>query len=563
MQRIQLPDGSIAEFPANMAQEDIERVLQQEFRPRTVLETYVVDPFTSMGAGVVERVAGVRQAFSSQAEQERLGKQVQEARQFQEERGLPGKLGGIIGRDVLGPLAATVGFANPLSAGALTAAGLSGATMGYTAPSVGAQTQGERTLNAATSGAFGLAGQGVGGVISRLLERGGGAISRAVAGTQETPSPAQAAERVGEALRNQYSAAREATRSAYDAVEHAGETISSQDVQNVFLPQLKQAYQQIAPLIPKSGPLEIIKGAEKAAKSGQPTPVKTLESLRKEAVLGGMSADPATAFPFQVMRKAYDVAEQSLPNTSTLQQAARMARASQGSLFETPQEVARIVGAGVPENQFVAPTGEEILQTVIGAGAKGKAGAGRVIDSILDAAGTSANTVKSDLRQAVIARAYNAAGEDAGKLAKELNKIVSQNESLAGRIFTFDEVKTIGKAAKGSAIARFAETIARPATYTGGGALGLLGGGLTAAGVAPGVGGPLAILGGATALGAAAARQSARDSAALSMGGLLRELGVQSQAPGIMSRVIAPTASGLLTVPAQSAFTRQKTNRSR
>lgn len=556
MQRIQLPDGSIAEFPANMPQADIERVLQQEFRPRTTVETFITDPLASIGAGVAERKAGIQQAFSSPQEQERLGQEVQRAREFQERRGLTGAIGGAIGRDVLAPVAAGAAFLNPLSAGALGTAALTGAGLGYTAPSIGAQTQGERNLNAATGAAFGLGGQTVGGVVSRLLERGGGAVARAIGGAPEVPSPAQAASRVGEALRSQYGAAREATRQAYQAVEQAGETISPEAVANVFVPQLRQAYQQVAPVIPKSGPLSILRGAEKVAQSGQPVPVSVLESLRKEAVLGGMDVNPASAFPFQQMRQAYDVAEQALPNPSALQQAARAARSSQGQLFETPQEVARIVGE-------VAPTGEEILQTVIGAGAKGKAGAGRVIDDVLAAAGPQAPTVQADLRQAIISRAFNAGGEDAGKLAKELNKIVSQNESLAARIFSPEEIKTIGQASKGSAMERFAETIARPATYTGGGVLGLLGGGLTAAGVAPGVGGPLALLGGTAALGAAAARQSARDQAALSMGGLLRELGVQSQAPGILSRFASPATGGITTIPAQGAFTRPEANRRR
>lgn len=537
------------------------RMRAQQQPQRSAFQSYVVDPYASIGAGIEERLAGVQQAFSSPERQKELGKRVEAARKFQEQRGTAGKIGGIIGRDVLAPVVATLPFANPLGAGALLTATGVGAAQGYTAPTLDAQTAGERNLNAITSGALGAVGQITGGVISRLLERGGSGLmragGRALGMADNAPSSAQAAERVGEALRSQYGAARTATRGAYEAVEQAGEVVNPQDIAEVFVPQLRQAYQEVAPIIPKAGPLAILQAAEKAAKAGQPVPVSALETLRKEAVLGAMASDPAAALPFQTMRRAYDVAEQMLPNPSTLQQAARAARATQGQLFETPQEVARIVGAGIPEAQFVPPTGEQILQTVIGAGSKGKAGAGKVVDEVLAAAGDAAPAVRADLRQAVIARAYTTSGEDAAKLAKELNKIVSQNESLAKRLFNADELKLISQGAEGSAVQRFVDTIARPAQYTGGGLAGL---GLLGASLAPAVSGPAAILGGATMIGTQAARQSASDAAAINMGGLLRELGVRTQAPGVLSRLMAPSAAGLLSVPGQTAFTRPQAN---
>lgn len=533
---------------------------QQVQGNKSFLDSFVVDPLASIGAGVAERKAGIQQAFSTPERQRELGQEVAKAQQFQQRRGLTGTIGGVIGRDVLAPVAAGAAFLNPLGLPALLTAGGVGAGLGYTTPSVNEQTSGERGLNAALGGTLGIGGQAVGGVLSRLLERGGAAVARGIGAAPEVPSPALAAERVGETLRGQYGAAREATRNAYQAVEQAGEVIQPQDIQNVFVPQLQRAYQEVAPIIPKSGPLAILRAAETTAKQGKPVPVNVLESLRKEAVLGATALDPAAAQPFQAMKRAYDLAEQSLPNPSVLQQAARASRLAQGQIFETPQEVARIVGAGVPESQFTPPTGEQILQTVIGAAAKGKAGAGKVVDDVFAAAGQDAPLVKADLRQAVIARAYTTAGESPEQLAKELNKIVTQNESLAKRLFTEGELKLIGKGAEGSSVQRFVDTFARPATFTGGGALGLLGSGLTAAGVAPAISGPLATIGGLAALGTATARQSARDSAAINMGGLLRELGVQSQAPSILSRLSAPAASGLATIPAQGAFTRQRRN---
>jgi hypothetical protein len=553
---------------------------QQVQGGKSFVDNFIVDPLASIGAGVAERKAGIQQAFASPEQQRELGKEVAKAQQFQQQRGMTGTIGGIIGRDVLAPVAAGVGFTNPLSAGALLTAGGVGAGLGYTTPSVNEQTAGERRLNAGLGFGFGLGGQTVGGVVSRLLERGAGAAARGVGAAPEVPSPALAAERVGETLRGQYGAARQATKGAYEAVEQAGEMIDPQDIQNVFLPQMQSSYLKARPdiagfkqlgvqmpeisaqtalrAIDKPSPEGVLGIIELAAKQNKPVPVSLLETARKTAVQGGSALDPATAMPFQVLKQGYDTAEQLLPNPSVLQQTARAARSAQGQIFENPQEIARIVGAGVPEAQFTPPTGEQILQTIVGAGAKGKAGAGKVVDDVLAAAGPEAPLVRADLRQAVIARAYTTAGESPAQLAKELNKIVTQNESLAKRLFTADELKLIGKGAEGSSVQRFTETFARPATFTGGGALGLLGSGLTAAGVAPAVGGPLAFLGGAAALGTAAARQSARDSAALSMGGLLRELGVQSQAPAMFSRVASPAAAGVATIPAQGAFTRQR-----
>jgi hypothetical protein len=300
--------------------------------------------------------------------------------------------------------------------------------------------------------------------------------------------------------------------------------------------------------LPKAGPLGILRGAEKVAQQGQPVPVSVLESLRREAVLGASDINPASAQPFQVMKRAYDVAEQALPNPSVLQQTARAARATQGRLFDDPVEIARIV-----TNPNLS--GEELLNTMIGAGAKGKAGASRVLDDVFNAVGPAADTVKADLRQAVISRAYTTAGEDAGMLAKELNKIVAQNDSLAARLFTKDELATIGKASKGSAIDKFAQTFARPATYTGGGLAGL---GLAGSTLAPAAGATAATIGGLGALGALTARQSAADSAALTMAPLLRSIGVQANTPSVLSRLTAPAGAGLFTVPAQGAFTQQR-----
>jgi len=432
--------------------------------------------------------------------------------------------------------------------GALLTAGGVGALQGYTTPATGAQTTGERGLNAGLSGAFGAGGQLAGGLLGRLLERAGGAAKNALIGAPDVPSPMQAAGRVGEAIRGQAEAANQTTTQAYKAVEKAGETVSAQDIQNVFLPQLRQAYQEVAPIIPKSGPLGILRGAEKVAEQGQSIPVSVLESLRKEAVLGAKDINPASAQPFQVMKRAYDTAEQMLPNPSVLQQTARAARASQGRLFEDPIEIARIVTR--PDL-----SGEELLNTMIGAGTKGKAGSSRVIDDVFNAVGDLAPTVKSDLRQAVVARAYTLAGEDAAKLAKEMNKLVGQNESLAARLFTKDELATIGKASKGSAIDKFAQTFARPATYTGGGLAGV---GLLGASLSPVAGATAATVGGLGALGALGARQSAADSAALAMSPLLRSIGVQTNTPGLLSRFMAPTAGGLLSIPAQGAFTQPR-----
>jgi hypothetical protein len=419
-------------------------------------------------------------------------------------------------------------------------------------------TQGERVMSAAVSAPTAVVGQITGGVLGRGLEKAGrGVVGMLGRADDAIPSPALASERVGEALRGQYGAARQATQDAYKAVEQAGEVISPQDIQNVFVPQLRKAYQEVAPIIPKAGPQAILRGAERAATSGQPIPVSVLESLRKEAVMGSMDLNPASAMPYQTMKRAYDIAEQSLPKPSVLQQAARQARTAQGSLFETPQDVARIVGAGIPEAQFTPPTGEQILQTIIGAGAKGKAGAANVIDDVLNAAGDSAPQVKFDIKQALVSRAYTKAGEDPAKLAKELNKLVSQNESLAKRIFTKAEVKSITKAAQGSFTQRFTETIARPAMYTGGGILGMLGTGAAAAGLVPALSGPALVLGGASLLGSLAARQGAADAAALSVGPMLRSIGIQSQVPGVVSRLLAPATGGMATIPAQGSFNRQ------
>lgn len=559
MQRIQLPDGSVAEFPDGMADADIERVLSQEKfeQPKSILQTYVTDPFASMGAGVAERYYGVRQALD-QGNQDQFADEIAKARKFQEERGIGGTIGGVIGRDVLAPIAAGAAFANPLSWPAIGTAALTGGALGYTTPSEQPMTQGERTMSAIVSAPTAAVGQIGGALIGRGLEKAGRGVVGMLGGVDDTvPSPALASERVGEALRGQYGSARQATRGAYEAVEQAGEAISPQDIQNVFVPKLRQAYQEVAPIIPKAGPLAILRGAENVAKSNQPIPVSVLESLRKEAVMGGMDLNPSSALPYQTMRAAYDVAEQSLPNPSALQQVARQARTAQGGLFENPQEVARIVGAGVPEAQFTPPTGEQILQTIIGAGAKGKAGAANVIDDVLNAAGEQAQQVKFDIKQALVSRAYTQAGEDPARLAKELNKLVSQNESLARRVFSKAEVKSIISAAKGTFTQKFAETVSRPAMYTGGGLLGLLGTGAAAAGLMPALSGPAMAIGTGSLIGSLAARQGAADAAALTVGPLLRSIGIQSQVPGVVSRLLGPSAAGITTIPAQGSFNRQ------
>lgn len=544
--QIQLPDGTLAEFPDTMQDADIERVLQQQFKPSQAdSEGFPTRLLGSIGSGVSERVAGVRQAFASPEEQLRLGKEVERAQNFASERGLTGTIGNVIGRDVLGPLAAVIGFANPLGAGALGTAGLVGALQGYTTPSKVAQTSGERVLNAAVSAPAEVLGQAAGGLAGRYLERAGrGIVGKIMGSADDVPSPELAAQRVAEAVRGQSEMAKEATRNAYEAVKQAGETVSPQDIQNVIVPQLERAYQEVAPVIPKSGPLAILQGAKKLSGGASAIPVSTLESLRKEAVLGAMASDPATAYPYQTMRKAFDVAEQSLPNPSQLQQTARGFRQVQGSLYENPAEVARIVST---PNM----SGEEILQTIIGAGSKGKAGASRVVDDVFAAARSDAPQVAQDLRQALVARAYTQAGEDASKTAKELQKLIRQNESLAQRILTPAEIKSIDDAAKGGTFS-FMESIARPATYTGGGLVGL---GTTGAALGIGSGAAPALAGlGVLTL---AARQSGADATALALSPLMRDIGINLSTPSVLSRALAPTAGGLATVPMQGAFTDQ------